>query len=67
MANKEIQATAESIVNECCGQSMTVADYDLLEQRIVSAIEHFQAKRNCPSCEVELSFYCSHCQQEFEQ
>jgi len=24
-------------------------------------------KRDCPSCEVELSLYCSHCQQEFEQ
>lgn len=24
-------------------------------------------KRNCPSCDVEMGLYCSHCQQEFEQ
>lgn len=28
---------------------------------------HSTTKRNCPSCDVEMSFYCSHCQQEFEQ
>lgn len=27
----------------------------------------YSDKRECPSCEVELSLYCSHCQQEFEQ
>lgn len=40
MNDQTIKSTAYSIVNECCGQTMTVADLDLLEDRIVDAMRH---------------------------
>lgn len=38
-----------------------------LDASIYVAGRDSAAKRECPSCDVEMSFYCSHCQQEFEQ